>query len=51
MATVDEIVREYVKASEKRRKSFKGSPKKARQLLIEAGILNKKGTQLSRIYR
>ena len=49
--TVDEIVKEHLKASEKLRKSMKGSPEKARKLLIEAGILNKKGTQLARIYR
>ena len=48
---VDEIVIQHVKASQKFRKSIKGSPEKARTFLIGAGILNKKGTRLARIYR
>ena len=49
--TVDEIVKQHVKASQKFRKSIKGSPEKARTFLIGAGILNKNGTRLARIYR
>ena len=49
--TVDEIVKQHVKASRKFRKSIKRSPEKARKFLISAGILNKKGTQLAKVYR
>ena len=49
--TVDEIVKQHVKASQKFRKSIKQSPEKARKFLISAGILNKKGTQLAKVYR
>ena len=49
--TVDEIVKEHLRASRRLRKSIKGSPEKARKFLIEAGVLNKKGTKLARMYR
>jgi hypothetical protein len=49
--TVNEIVKEHLKASRRFRKSIKGSPEKAQRFLIEAGVLNKKGTRLARIYR
>jgi len=48
---VSEMVKEHLKASRKLRKSFARSPAKARQFLIRAGILNKKGTGLSARYR
>ncbi len=47
LITVDEIVKEHLKASRKIRKSFKGSPAKARKLLIEIGVLDKNGKQLA----
>ena len=46
--TVNEIVKEHVKASDKLRKSLRRSPEKNRKFLIEAGILNKSGTRLAR---
>ncbi len=49
--TVDEIVKQHVEASQKFRKSIKRSPEKARKFLISAGILNKKGTRLAKVYR
>ena len=49
--TGDEIVKQHVKASQKYRKSIKGSPEKARKFLISAGILDKNGKRLARIYR
>jgi hypothetical protein len=49
--TVDQIVKKHLAASRELRKSLKGSPEKARKFLIAAGILNKKGTALSRRYR
>jgi hypothetical protein len=49
--TVSAIVKEHLKASRKVRKSFQESPENARQFLIRAGILNKKGTGLSARYR
>lgn len=50
MATVDEIVQEHLRASEKLRKSLK-SPKDARRFLIRAGILSKDGKKLAKRYR
>ena len=49
--TVSAIVKEHLKASRKVRQSFQASPENARQFLIRAGILNKKGTGLSARYR
>ncbi len=46
--TVNDIVKEHVKASDKLLKSLHRSPKKIRKLLIKAGILNKSGTRLAR---
>ena len=46
-----EIVKQHVEASQKFRKSIKRSPEKARKFLISAGILNKKGTRLAKVYR
>jgi hypothetical protein len=51
MMNTDEMVKETLKALENVRKSLKGNPKKAREFLIRAGILNKKGTGLARRYR
>lgn len=51
MTTVASIVKEHTKASRAVRKSFKGSPAKAKAFLIRAGILNTHGTQLSKRYR
>jgi hypothetical protein len=48
LMTVNEIVKEHVKASNRLRKSVRGSPAKIRKLLIEAGVLNKNGTRLAR---
>lgn len=44
---IDRTIREHKKAARELRISLQGSPKKARQFLIRAGILNKKGTKLS----
>ncbi len=46
--TVDEIVKEHLKASRELRKSVQGSPDRIRKLLIKAGVLNKNGTKLSK---
>lgn len=51
MTTIADMVREHIKASREIRRSFKGSPQRAKQFLIRAGILNKKGTKLSSRYR
>ena len=48
MPTVDEIVAEHLKALKELRRELKGNPKKSREFLIRAGILNKKGTGLRR---
>ena len=45
---VTEIVEEHVKASKELRKSPRGSPDRGWTLLIRAGVLNKKGTELAR---
>ena len=49
--TVDEVVKEHLKASKRLRKAIEHSPKKAKELLILAGILDKNGTRLARRYR
>jgi len=46
MQTVDQIVEEHLKASNRLRKKLRADPAKARDFLIRAGILNKKGTAL-----
>ena len=51
MTNVAEIVKEHLKASASLEGKYKGKPKKIRKFLIEAGILNKKGTGLAKPYR
>ena len=51
MTNVDEIVKAHLKASASLEREYKGKPKKIRKFLIEAGILNKKGTGLAKHYR
>ena len=51
MMNSHEIAKETMKALENVRKSLKGNPKKTKEFLIRAGILNKKGTGLARRYR
>jgi len=46
MQTVDQIVEEHLKASKAFRKKLRSDPKLARDFLVRAGILNKKGTGL-----
>ncbi len=41
-----EIVKDYLKASKELRKEIGNSPSKARQFLIEAGVLDKSGKKL-----
>lgn len=43
--------KQAVKVLEKHRKKVTASEDKARAFLVRAGILNKKGTQLSATYR
>jgi hypothetical protein len=50
MATVDEIVREHIRASKELRAKLK-TPEQARQFLIRAGILSKDGKKLAKRYR
>jgi hypothetical protein len=48
MVTVDQIVREHVKASRQFRKSIKGSPAKARAFLVRVGVLKRNGARPSK---
>lgn len=50
MTKAEKVVQEHLEASKRFRKSLR-SQAAARKFLIEAGILNKKGTQLARRYR
>jgi hypothetical protein len=43
---VDQIVDEHLRASKAFRKKLRSDPKLAREYLVRAGILNKKGTGL-----
>jgi hypothetical protein len=48
---ISEDVNQQLRAFRKARKSFKGSPAKARSWLIRMGILDKSGTRLAKKYR
>ena len=49
--TVRQQVKAQLQVSRQTRKSFKGKPKKAREWLVEMGILEKGGKKLARRYR
>jgi hypothetical protein len=51
MTNTTRIVQQHLRASRLVRESFKSSPRKAREFLIKAGIMNKKGTGLAKRYR
>jgi hypothetical protein len=48
MTNVDEVVREFVKASKSLRREWRAKPGEARKFLIRAGIIDKKGRLISR---
>ena len=49
--TTTEMVAEHRKALRELRKTYEGSPQKARALLVRMGILEKDGRRLARRYR